>query len=312
MKTKSKILVWAAASLVLATVGLTASMVRLDSDPVALERRYVTVPSRFVVANGVRFHIRDRGAGPAIVLVHGQSASAFTFEAWAEALDDTHRVISVDLPGHGLTGPDPQSRYSWAGMAENVYALTRELELDRFVLAGSSIGGAVGLELALAHPEALNGLVLIDAIGSPREEPKPPIFEAYATPGLGNALVWLTPEWIVRQSLESTYGDPGKVSDAEAATFLDMMLRAGNREAGRQIVSHVPDGNIVARIGEIDTPTLIIWGGKDSWTLPKYASWFHEHLPNAELAMFGGLGHMPMAEDPAATLVPMREFLATL
>jgi pimeloyl-ACP methyl ester carboxylesterase len=312
MKTRNKVLLWTAVTLVVAVAGLTVSMVRLDRDPVALEAQYASAPSRFVVANGVRFHIRDRGQGPAIVLIHGQSANAFTFEAWAEALAATHRIVSVDLPGHGLTGPDPQSRYSWDGMADNVYALTEELGLDRFVLAGNSLGGAVSLELALAHPEALDGLVLIDAIGAPREEPKPPIFEAYATPVLGNALVWLTPEWIVRSSLESTYGDPSKVTDAEAATFLDMMLRAGNREAGRQIVSYVPDATITEGIGQLEVPTLILWGGRDSWTLPKYAAWFDQHLPDAEIAMFDGLGHMPMAEDPAATLVPMRDFLARL
>lgn len=86
-----------------------------------------------------------------------------------------------------------------------------------------------------------------------------------------------------RSSLESTYGDPSKVSDADARVFQAMMLREGNRDAGRQIVSYVPDGELVRRIAEIDMPTLVLWDGKDTWTLPKYGHWFDEHLPNSDL-----------------------------
>ncbi|MGV3490440.1 MAG: alpha/beta fold hydrolase [Devosia sp.] len=309
MKTFLRILRWAALALFLAIVGLTASMVRFDADPAALEATYATPPSRFVVADGVRFHTRDRGAGPVIVLIHGQSANLFGWEAWAEDLARDYRVIAVDLPGHGLTGPDPQSRYSWAGLATSLGALTDELGLDRFTLVGNSLGGAVALSYALARPQQVERLVLLDAIGAPREEPKPPIFEAYATPVLGQALTFLTPEWIVRQSLESTYGDPAIVTDAEVTQFRAMMLRAGNREAARQIVAYVPDGEIERRIGEVTMPTLVIWGGRDTWTLPKYADWFDDHLPNADVVMFDDLGHMPQVENPARTVAALRDFL---
>jgi pimeloyl-ACP methyl ester carboxylesterase len=285
-------------------VGALALSIRPDLDPADLEARYAQAPSRFVTVDGVRFHIRDRGQGPAVVLIHGQSANLYGWEAWAEDLSADHRVISLDLPGHGLTGPDPQARYGWPDMAGLVHGLVTEL--------GNSLGGAISLSYALEHGDGLAGLVLLDAIGSPRDEPKPLIFEAYATPVLGQAIVLMTPEWLVRQSLESSYGDPALVSDADVELFADMMRRAGNREAGRQVISHEPDGQIIARIGEVDMPALVLWGGRDSWTLPKYAHWFHDHLPDARLVMLDDLGHMPMAEDPAATLVPMRAFLAEI
>jgi pimeloyl-ACP methyl ester carboxylesterase len=309
MKSFLPIIRWAALALILVSAGLTASMIRLDADPAALEATYATPPSRFVTAGGIRFHIRDRGNGPVIVLIHGQSANLFGWDAWADDLARDHRVIAVDLPGHGLTGPDPQSRYSWAGLATSLGELTDELGLDRFVLVGNSLGGAVSLSYALVRPRQVAALVLLDAIGAPREEPKPPIFEAYATPVLGQALTFLTPEWIVRQSLESTYGDPAIVTDAEVTQFQAMMLRAGNREAARQIVAYVPDGEIERRIGELTMPVLIMWGGRDAWTLPKYAGWFDAHLPNAEVVMFDDLGHMPQVEDPARTVGALRDFL---
>lgn len=300
---------WSILALEFALLIAIASLVRFDADPKLLEARYATPPSRFVTADGIRFHIRDRGTGPAIVLIHGQSANLFGWDAWAEDLSRDHRVIAVDLPGHGLTGPDPDSRYSWAGLATSLGALTDELGLDRFTLVGNSLGGAVSLSYALQRPQQLEALVLIDAIGAPREEPKPPIFEAYATPGIGQLLTLLTPEWIVRQSLESTYGDPSIVTDAEVIQFQAMMLRAGNREAARQIVAYEPDGELPRRIGELTMPTLVMWGGRDTWTLPKYATWFGTHLPDARVVMFDKLGHMPQVEDPSATLAALRDFL---
>lgn len=296
-------------ALLLTLAAALASVVTFDIDPAALEARYASAPSRFVTMDGVRFHIRDRGQGPAIVLIHGQSANLFGWEAWSQALSADHRVISLDLPGHGLTGPDPQQRYNWEGMAKLVDGLMVELGIERFVLAGNSLGGAVSLAYALDHGDKLAGLVLLDAIGSPRDEPKPPIFAAYATPIVGQAITVMTPKWLIRQSLESTYGAPEQVSNADVDLFSDMMLRAGNREAGRQIVSYEPTGEIIKRIGDIDMPALVLWGGRDSWTLPKYADWFAGNLPDARLAIFDELGHMPMAEDPQGTLVPMLAFL---
>jgi pimeloyl-ACP methyl ester carboxylesterase len=300
------------AAAIAATLAGGVSLVRLDLDPVALETRYATPPSRFVMVDGVRFHVRDRGAGPAIVLVHGQSANLFGWEAWAEDLQEDHRVISLDLPGHGLTGPDPQGRYSWADLAEGIDRLTTELGIDRFVLAGNSLGGAVAVSYALAHGDRLDGLVLLDAIGAPRDEPKPLIFELYAAPVIGQAITVMTPEWMVRASLESTYGNPALVTDADVTSFSDLMRRAGNREAARQIVSQPYDPAIPARIGELSVPVLLMWGGRDSWVAPKYAHWYDTHLPNADLVIFPDLGHMPMSEAPAPTLAALRRFLAQI
>jgi pimeloyl-ACP methyl ester carboxylesterase len=294
---------------VLGLAALVASQIRLDIAPGLLEQKYATPPSRFVEANGIRFHVRDRGTGPAIVLLHGQSETLFAWDAAAELLAARHRVISVDLPGHGLTGPDPQSRYSWAGLAASLDALTTTLGLTHFALAGNSLGGAIALEYALAYPQKLDALILLDSIGAPRDEPKPLIFEAESLPVIGPLVTLLTPQWLVRLSLQSTYGDPAKLTDADITTTAELVLRQGNRDAQRQIVSQMNDLAIPARIGEIDTPTLILWGSRDTWVLPKYADWFAARLPDATLHVLPGLGHMPMAEDPTTTVAAIETFL---
>jgi pimeloyl-ACP methyl ester carboxylesterase len=146
---------------------LLATAFRPDKPAGEIERRYAGPNSRFIEVEGLRMHCTDTGAGPAIVLLHGINANHRSFDGWVRELSLDHRVIAVDLPGHGLTGPDPRQRYTWREMAVLVCGLTEAIGLDRFVLAGNSLGGAVALEFALSHPEKLRALVLLDAIGSP-------------------------------------------------------------------------------------------------------------------------------------------------
>ena len=96
-----------------------------DRSAAELEARYATAPSKFVEVDGLRIHYRDRGEGPAIILLHGSNSSLFTWEGWSQALAPTHRVVTLDLPGHGLTGPDPKERYSPAEMAEKANVSAR-------------------------------------------------------------------------------------------------------------------------------------------------------------------------------------------
>lgn len=127
----------ALALLALVLVALAAGF-RRDRDPAALEAQYATTPSRFVQVDGLRVHYRDRGTGPAVVLIHGSNSSLFTWEGWVDALAAGHRVVTLDMPGHGLTGPDPKGRYSAAEMAELVDAFATAIGLDRFAVCRDS------------------------------------------------------------------------------------------------------------------------------------------------------------------------------
>lgn len=289
-----------------------AALYRPDLDPGPLEARYATTPSRFVTVGGLRHHVRDRGQGDVIVLLHGQSANLRVWDAWAEDLARDHRVISIDLPGHGLTGPDPQGRYDWTQLAANLNPLLAELGVDRFVLVGNSLGGAIGVEYAAANPDRLRGLVLIAPIGAPRREPKPLMFELYATPVIGPAIINLTPGWLVRDSLRSTYGDPGRLKDGEETAFAALMRRRGNREAARRIVSQPGDPRFADKARSVKTPTLILWGANDTWVRPEYGAWFEATLPDARRDTFAGVGHMPMQEAPGPTVEALRRFLTAL
>jgi pimeloyl-ACP methyl ester carboxylesterase len=293
-------------------LALLATAFRPDKAAAEVEAKYAGPNSHFAKVDGLRMHFTDTGTGPPIVLLHGINANHRSFDGWVRDLSLDHRVITIDLPGHGLTGPDPSHRYSWREMAGLVAGLTAAIGLQRFVLAGNSLGGAVALELALAHPEKLSALVLIDSIGAPERGPKPPALEALSRPLLGRLFAVLTPRSVVRRVLASTYADPGKLTGAQVDTYYDLLLRAGNRRAARAVLLKGAGQGLASRIDALRVPTLVFWGARDTWVAPAKADWFAANIPGATVVRFEDLGHLPMAEDPAATAKALRAFLSRI
>ena len=305
MQRSKKIVV--AAVVALSVLALVS--VRCDRSSAEVEARLATPPSRFVEVDGLRVHYRDRGSGPAIVLLHGSNSSLFTWEGWAADLARDHRVVTLDLPGHGLTGPDPRGRYRPAEMAAFLDEVVASLGIARFTLAGNSMGGGVAWRYAVLHPEHVERLILVDSTGLPRQEPPPFAFRLFTTPLVGRIVRWVSPRWVVAASLRDTYGDPSRISDAQVDLYDDVLLRAGNREATRRRFVAGEDDGLWRRLGELHVPTLILWGSRDRWVLPKYGDRFHAAIAGSQLVMLDGLGHVPMEEDPPRTLAEVRRFL---
>jgi pimeloyl-ACP methyl ester carboxylesterase len=301
---------WAGIGLAVVVISVVVLGVRCDRPAAEVEARWAKPPSKFLEVDGLRIHYRDRGTGPAIVLLHGSNSSLFTWEPWVADLSRDHRVITLDLPGHGLTGPDPRARYSSMGMASVVDAFVSALGVDRFTLMGNSMGGGVAWRYTILHPDKVERLVLVDAAGLPREEPPPFGFRMFRSPVLGRLVRWISPHPLIAKSVRDTRADPRTVTDEQIALYEDILLRAGNREATRQRFGIDDADGLVARLGEIHVPTLILWGAGDPWILPKYAERFHAAIPGSRLVMLPGLGHLPMEENPQRSLVPLRQFLA--
>ena len=121
-----------------------------------LKARWARPPSRFIAVNGMQVHLRDEGPhdDPApIVLLHGTSASLHTWDGWAQALREKRRVIRFDLPGFALTGPNPDNDYSIDAYVRFVKAVMDELGVQRFVIAGNSLGGQVAWAATAALPD---------------------------------------------------------------------------------------------------------------------------------------------------------------
>lgn len=278
----------------------------------ALKARWAPPPSQFVEIEGLQVHLRDEGprddALP-IVLVHGTSASLHTWEGWATELRKERRVIRFDLPGFGLTGPNAANDYSIAVYVRFVTALMDRLGVQRFVIAGNSLGGEVAWAVAHAHPQRVARLVLVDAAGYRIESLSIPLgFRIAGTPALQPLMRQLLPPGMVEKSVRSVYGDPARVTPELVALYTDLARREGNRAALRQRLAQRDTGR-EADIQALKLPTLILWGGQDRLIPPVYGQRFAQDIAGAKLVQFEALGHVPQEEDPAATLVPVREFL---
>jgi pimeloyl-ACP methyl ester carboxylesterase len=298
--------------LVLVVLGGIGAMARLDRPARQLEARWAEPPSSFInLEDGLRVHIRDRGekGRPALVLIHGSVSSLFTWEAWSKDLSRDLRVITLDLQGHGLTGPHPRELYSIDDMAATVHGVTTKLGLERFSLGGSSMGGHVALAYALAHPDRVEKLVLVDPAGLPREEPPRLVMRMAAWPVVGHVFSIVTPRFVIADSVRDAYGDPAKVTEALIDQYYDFILREGNRRASRLRLSSPSAPLDPARLAALKMPVLILWGAKDRWILPKYGERLRDAIPGSRLVVFDNLGHVPMEEDPQGSVVPVRELL---
>jgi pimeloyl-ACP methyl ester carboxylesterase len=307
-----------AAALIAATLAGCARDIPYET----LKAKYANPTSKFVtLENGVNVHYRDQGRadGPPLVLVHGFAANLDTWEPWVARLGDTYRVVSLDLPAHGLTVTPPGYMMSTAGQVEVIDQLTRKLGLTPFVLAGNSMGGGASWNFALSHPDRLRGLILVASVGPrppesegapPREGP-PAIFQVMANPVGRAALRSLNPRPLAEPGLRRAYIDESLVTPALVDRYVDLALAPGRREmilAGRQgRPSASPDA-----VKGVSTPTLVMHGEKDVVVPPEVGRRLAELIPGARLVIYPEAGHVPMEQIPDRSAADVRAFIESL
>jgi len=301
-------------ALVLALAVFVAMNWAPDRPVSALRARWAQPPSTFIDVQGMHVHLRDEGprTDPVpIVLLHGTSSSLHTWDGWAEELKSSRRVIRFDLPGFGLTGPSADGDYRIESYVRFVAAMLDQLGVSRCVIAGNSFGGEVAWETALAHPERVEKLILVDAAGYPFQSKSIPIgFRIARIPLLNRLMEFTLPRSLVESSVRNVYGDPAKVTPELVDRYFAITLRAGNRRALAQRFEQAPPGLHADRIAALKLPTLILWGGRDRLIPPADAENFHRDIAGSRLRIFGELGHVPQEEDPAATVAVARQFLS--
>ena len=235
MKRTARILAGIILALAVAMGGLVAYHWAPDRPVSALAARWAPPPSQFVPIGGLQVHLRDEGPRDdptPIVLLHGTSASLHTWDGWVAALLPRHRVVRLDLPGFGLTGPEPDDDYSMGRYVEFVTAALDTLGIEQCVIAGNSFGGWISWETALGHPDRIKGLVLVDAAGYPLHSESVPIgFRLANVPVLNRVMQSVLPRGVVESSLRNTYGDPSRVTPELVDRYYEITLREGNRRA---------------------------------------------------------------------------------
>jgi pimeloyl-ACP methyl ester carboxylesterase len=281
-----------------------------DLPPDQLIARYTNDHSKFVDVGGTRAHVRDEGKpdGQPLLLIHGSLGSLHVWEGWVKELGDRYRLISVDLPGHGLTGAWPRGEYTIEAYCDFIEVLADTLRLDRFAIAGHSLGGAVAWNFAATRPEHVTHLILVDSAGFPKGGAPPLALRIARTPVLGELGIHFKPDTWLRRSLEEIYADPAMVTPERVKRYGELQRFPGNRAAtlARARTQEPLDPSVLKHL---NLPALIEWGAKDRWVPVADAYRFQTDIKGAKLAIFEKLGHAPMEEDPKATADAVAAFL---
>lgn len=278
-----------------------------------LTPRWAQAPSQFVQIEGVQVHLRDEGPRDdpePIVLLHGTSASLHTWDGWVQALKGQRRVIRMDMPGFGLTGPAADGDYRLPAYARFVLAVMDHQGVQRAVLGGNSLGGEVAWKIAVDQPARVSKLVLVDAAGYPFKSQSVPLgFRLARVAALRPLLDRMLPRRMIDSSVRNVYGHPEKVTPELVDRYYELTLREGNRAALSERFSQSRPGAWADQIRQVRQPTLILWGAQDRLIPPDNAARFARDIPSSEVVMFDDLGHVPQEEDPARTVAAFKTFL---
>jgi len=273
---------------------------------------YANKASKFIPVLGMNVHYRIEGNASdsvPLVLIHGTSASLHTWDSLTLLLSSKKKIIRFDLPAFGLTGPNPANTYNADVYNIFVDSVLEKLNVKSCIVAGNSLGGSIAWHYALYNPSRVQQLILLDASGYPKKNEKGSLgFKIASMPVINNLLLWVTPKFLVKKSLEGVFVEKNKINDESINRYHDLLLREGNRKAALSIFKAGFKPN-PAPIKTITKPTLIIWGDQDQLINVSNAYLFNKDIKESKLVVLQNVGHAPMEETPTQVAAEIAAFL---
>lgn len=312
-----KFLVFLSILVILASVAWL-SMRRADIPYDTLENLYTSENSQFItLADGLKVHYRDEGdrGGHPIVLVHGFSASLHTWEPWVKELGAEYRLISLDLPGHGLTRNPPPEKMNVNYFAEVVGEVAGRLDAQDYTLVGNSMGGATAWQFALSRQDNLDGLVLVAASGWQEQQitgDRPVIFSLLSNKFARSLIKDFDLKALIRSGLKDSFHDASFVTEDMVSRYAYMSRAPGHREGILALMSGAERMPASAEtLKAINVPTLIMQGTEDNLVNPTGAPKFHDAIAGSELIIYQEVGHLPQEEIASRSAADLKNFLNT-
>lgn len=277
-----------------------------------LKAKYLKSNSAFVTIDGTSVHYVMEGLAKdtlPLVLIHGTSASLHTWDTLSALLKSKKRIIRLDLPAFGLTGPNRLNKYDFNFYNHFIDQFLTNLKVSKCIVAGNSLGGSIAWNFALASPDKVKQLILLDASGYPKKDEKGSLgFKLAAVPVLNQALKHISPKSLIRRSLEDAYYNKSLVTEPMVQQYHDLLLREGNRGAILELFQH-PMKPDATKIKNISQPTLIIWGKQDQLISYQNASLFKQDIRNSRMLVLDNVGHIPMEEAPVQVADAILQFI---
>tara|TARA_B100001093_G_C26854615_1_gene1026812 strand:+ start:2977 stop:3822 length:846 start_codon:yes stop_codon:yes gene_type:complete len=275
----------------------------------SLNKQYSLDCSLYLNLDGNKIHYTDRGKGDVVVFLHGIFSSLHTFEYWAYLLAKDFRVITIDMPGFGLTKSNPKNDYSIPFYIEFINQFTKELGIEKLIISGNSLGGWIAWEFAVAFPEKVIKMILVNSAGYINSGKFPLPFVLAKSPILKNIFkVEITPRRVVKFFINKLIIDKQVIT----ANLIDRYYNIALRKENMQAFLKIANSNLVQNtnsLRDIKIPTLILWGEKDLWISSKHAYSFKKDIQNSIVKIYDNVGHVPMEEIPEESFSDVLNFL---
>ncbi|AMO72037.1 alpha/beta fold hydrolase [Sphingorhabdus sp. M41] len=274
-----------------------------DTDRTEMIAKYGNESSRFLDdGHGTKIHYRDEGNkdGPVLLLIHGSNSMLQTWEPLVALLGEKYRLISLDLYGNGLTGPNPTGAYD---AATNIAAAVKVLDaagVDKAYWVGNSMGGWLTWRAGLSESERMSGLVLIDASGAQvAQKTRPYLGARLAQSWIGQMLLpEITPRFLVKSSLEESFGQPERLTEEQVDRYWELLRFPGNRRASVDRAKTDRELEKWAEVKNLNMPVLLLWGEQDTVIPLSHGRAFEAAIQGSKLIIYADAGHIPMEETP--------------
>lgn len=274
------------------------------TDPADAIAHNASAPSKFITVDGVPLHYRDEGSGPVLLLIHGSIVNLHQWDPVVERLKDRFRLVRLDWPPYGVSGPDPTGVYTTPRAADLVAGFVTALDLPPFTLVATSNGGNVALEYARRHPQRIQAMAFSIL---PLERPSQTRHVPWHMKSLSQFHARFLPDWrsrtFFRWVVETTtppYFEP-------SAAIIEPIYQANNlpgalarqREyiASNRIAFETSDVGAVAE--SVRVPVLLQWCGYDT-VISQGAAPTVARFKNTTVTLieYPDVGHFPMWEIP--------------
>jgi pimeloyl-ACP methyl ester carboxylesterase len=275
--------------------------------------KYADADSKFVVLegnDGIRVHYKDQGTGPAVLLVHSSMGDLKDWDPWVAVLSKSYRVVRLDLPAFGLTGPVPSGNYSIDRYLTMVDALMDTLGIERFAIVGTSYGGLVAFRYAATRIDRVTALVLSNSAGveyggrrgtTEQVRSAQRVFKPELKTNAG-----------VEAGLKGVINDPSTVTPEMVQRKTDYGNVVGRDREAFVATQLYERGNPQRVLGHVRAPALVLWGGNSRGLSPETAQAFVDAMKNAKSTqkiIYEGGGHLLHIERPAETVKDVKAFL---
>ncbi|MEO0815685.1 MAG: alpha/beta fold hydrolase [Pseudomonadota bacterium] len=270
-----------------------------------LETAYASPQSQYLMTGEAeKIHYRDQGnrEGDVLVMVHGFSASLHTWEPWVQELSDEYRIITLDLPGHGLTRGFDSEDFDADGFGDVIAELTDALEIERFTLIGSSMGGHAAWTFALDRSQHVEALVLVASAGWPPTDEElaetPLVFKALDSALIRNVVKDLDNSAMIRSGLEASFYDQSFVTEDMVQRYAALNRAPGHRDAILHIISDRDERRLATpqSLATLAMPTLVMHGREDNLVPFTHGESFAAVIPGADMLSYDNVGHIPQEE----------------